>query len=57
MPKWISCEVCGTAKRVYRYGKYCGNACTQRAKRLRALRAKQGTGKPSQERADGGQSA
>ena len=58
--RWISCEVCGTARRVYRYGKYCGNACSQKAKRLRGVRSGRGSGiasPPPQKRAYEGQPA
>lgn len=33
--KWIKCEMCGKARQVRRWGRYCGNACRQRAKRER----------------------
>ncbi len=39
--KLIRCEVCGKEREVYRYGKFCGNACTQRAKRARAKRGRE----------------
>ena len=34
--KLIQCQLCGKERYVHRWGKWCGNACRQKAKRERA---------------------
>ena len=33
--KLITCTLCGAERRVYRYGKYCGEKCKKRAQSKR----------------------